>query len=51
MQQYIQEFLPSSFANTWSLNNERRAEEFHMNLRNNENIDVRTYRCCAKIKC
>ena len=40
MQQYVQGFLPSSFANTWSLNNERRAEEFHMNLRNNEAIDV-----------
>ena len=25
---------------TWSLNNERRAEEFHMNLRNNEAMDV-----------
>ena len=40
MQQYVQYFLPSSFVNTWTLNNERRAEDFHINLRNNDVLDV-----------
>jgi hypothetical protein len=40
MHHYVQSFLPSSFANTWPLNSERRADDFHMSLRNNETVDI-----------
>jgi hypothetical protein len=40
MHHYVQNYLPRAFANTWSLNNERIAEDFHLNLRNNEAFDV-----------
>jgi len=40
MHHYVQQFLPVSFINTWTLTNQRRDDEFHMNLRNNANYDV-----------
>jgi hypothetical protein len=40
MQQYIQGFLPSTFNNTWETNALRRAEDFHLNLRNNEEFAI-----------
>ena len=40
MHHYTQNYLPKAFDNTWSLSNDRRAEDFHINLRNNDAIDV-----------
>jgi hypothetical protein len=40
MQHYQQGFLPSIFNDTWSLASLRRAEDFHINLRNNDDFAV-----------
>lgn len=40
MQHYLQGFLPISFNNTWTLNVARRHENFQLQLRNDEEIDI-----------
>jgi hypothetical protein len=40
MQYYQQGFLPSIFDDTWPPASLRRDEEFHMNLRNNDDLAV-----------
>jgi hypothetical protein len=40
MQHFIQDSLPDSFNNMWSLNAYRRNAEFHIALRNDDIFDV-----------
>ena len=40
MQQFLQDFLPDTFKDMWSLNSVRRNEDFHIALRNDETYAV-----------
>ncbi len=50
MQHFIQDFMPDSFNNMWSLNAYRRNAEFHIALRNDDIFDVPLARTSLTLK-